>query len=140
MSVWIELTGDVIDEAEIVERVTTPSSGAVVTFRGVVRNEHHGRSVERLDYSAYEPMARATMTQIGDELRERWPVLELAIVHRLGTLEVGEASIFIALALAHRAEGFDALRYSIDRFKEIVPIWKKEHFRDGSSEWVHQGH
>lgn len=135
----VELTNEVIPEHEIVERVTTPESGAVLTFRGVVRNHHRGRSVEKLDYTAYPEMALTQMNVIATALRERWPLHEVAIVHRLGTLAIGEASIFIALSLSHREAGFEALQYAIDVFKEIVPIWKKEHFSDGESEWVHQG-
>lgn len=135
---YVELTDEVIVENDLVAHVSTPESGAVLTFLGVVRNHHHGKAVSRLDYTAYGSMAVEQMNQIAETVLERWSVHRIALVHRLGTLEVGEASIGIAISLAHRQEGFDALRYVIDTFKEVVPIWKKEHFEDGVSEWVHQ--
>lgn len=134
----VELVRPVIDEPYWVDWVTCPHAGAVLTFRGVVRDHHRGRAVKRLDYSAYEPMAMIQMQHLADEILARWSLDRLAIVHRLGVLEISEASVFIALSLAHRADGFPALQYAIDRFKEIVPIWKKETFADGVSEWVHQ--
>lgn len=117
-------------------RVEDPGCGAFVVFSGTVRDEHHGKQVDRLEYSAYAPMARAKMLEIAETARERWPLRKVAIIHRLGTLEIGEMSILIILALPHRKEGFAALEYCIDRFKEIVPIWKKEHFTDGEAVWV----
>ena len=135
----VRLTREAIPESEIVQRVTVPEAGAVLTFRGVVRNHHQGRAVRELDYTAYPEMALIQMRSIAESIRERWPIHDVAIVHRLGTLSIGEASVFIALSLAHRESGFEALKYAIDVFKEIVPIWKKEHFMDGESEWVHQG-
>ena len=132
----IELTREPLQLESILRRVENPDCGAVVTFLGVVRKHHHGREVLRLDYTAYEAMALAQMRRLGEELRERWPLHKVAIVHRLGTLEVGEASIALVLSLAHRQEGFEALRHAIDTFKQTVPIWKKEHFADGEARWV----
>ena len=133
---WIELTHDVLSVEKAQQFVSSPSCGAIVHFVGVVRNEHYGRAVHRLEYTAYDGMARTQMQQIAQQLRQQWSVERIAILHRLGTLEVGEASIVIALSLPHRKEGFDALRFSIDTFKEVVPIWKKEYFADGEAEWV----
>ena len=132
----IELTQEPLQLESILRRVANPECGAVVTFLGVVRKHHHGREVLRLEYTAYEAMALAQMRHLGEELRERWPLHEVAIVHRLGTLEVGETSIALVLSLAHRQEGFEALRHAIDTFKQTVPIWKKEHFADGEARWV----
>lgn len=135
----IELVDEPIDAAVWIEWATVPEVGAVVSFLGTVRNHHRGRDVLRLDYSAYPEMALVQMNHLATELAERWPSLErIAIAHRLGSLEISEASIVIVLSLAHRKDGFAALEHAIDRFKEIVPIWKKEHFSDGVTEWVHQ--
>ena len=132
----IELTREVIEAGTLAARVADPGCGATVEFLGTVRDEHHGRAVDRLDYDAYGPMAEKEMRRIAEELLRRWPVRRACIVHRLGTLEIGEASIGIALSLPHRADAFDALRFAIDRFKETVPIWKREHFSDGEAVWV----
>ncbi len=115
--------------------VSSPAVGAVVTFIGVVRNETDGRAVRHLEYEAYPEMAEASLQQIGDEIRARWPeIRNVSIVHRTGRLQVGEVAVVIALSAAHRRQTFDALRYAIDRLKEIVPIWKKEVWNDGA-EW-----
>lgn len=132
----IELTEQTLTVDATVARLADPGCGAFVTFIGTVRNEHHGRAVERLDYTAYAPMAELEMRKIAHELASRWPIRQLAILHRLGRLEIGEASIVIVLALPHRKESFEALQFAIDRFKETVPIWKKEHFTDGDVQWV----
>lgn len=132
----VELTEEPILAEPLKERVADPSTGATVEFLGTVRNEHHGRAVDRLEYAAYPAMALSEMRKIAEEIRARWSVVRVVIVHRLGRLEIGEASIGIALSLPHRVEAFDALRYAIDTFKETVPIWKKEFFQDGEAVWV----
>jgi len=120
---------------EVVSQLVAPAVGAVVTFVGVVRGESDGRDVQYLEYEAYPEMAEAVMRQIGDEVIARWPdVLEVAIVHRVGRLEIGETAVVIALSAGHRPSVFAALHYTIDRVKEIVPIWKKEVWAEGS-EW-----
>ncbi len=120
---------------EVVGRLSDPANGGIVTFVGVVRGETDGRAVRYLEYEAYPEMAEETFAQIGDEVRARWPtVREVAIVHRVGRMEVGETAVVIALCAAHRAELFDALRYAIDRLKEIAPVWKKEVWI-GGEEW-----
>ena len=112
---------------EIVARLADPANGAVVTFVGVVRGETDGREVLYLEYEAYPEMALQTLRQVAGEVQERWPeIREVAIVHRVGRLQVGETAVVIALSAAHRRQMFDALHYAIDRLKEIVPIWKKE--------------
>ncbi|MEA3396553.1 MAG: molybdenum cofactor biosynthesis protein MoaE [Chloroflexota bacterium] len=127
-----EITTKEISVDEIVARLTHPAIGAVVTFVGVVRGETNGREVRYLEYEAYPEMAESLLRQIGDEIRVRWPAIrEIAIVHRVGRLPVGETAVVIALSAAHRQDTFEALRYAIDRLKEIVPIWKKEVWADG---------
>jgi molybdopterin synthase catalytic subunit len=130
-----EITSHPISADEVIARLSDPANGAVVTFVGVVRGETDGRPVRYLEYEAYPEMAEATLAQIGDEIKTRWPTIrQVAIVHRVGRLEVGESAVVIALSAAHRAETFDALRYAIERLKEIVPVWKKEVWAEGE-EW-----
>ena len=113
--------------------------GAVVTFLGTVRDLTDGQVTVALDYEAYPGMAEKKMAEIEQETRQRWPVGEMVMVHRLGHLEVGEVSVAVAVSCPHRAEAFEACRHAIDRLKEMVPIWKKENWADGSTEWVHPG-
>ena len=108
--------------------------GAVITFVGVVRNANAGRRVLRLEYEGYEPLAVRALERIGGEVGDRWKV-RLAVHHRLGTLEIGEASVMIAVASPHRADAFAACRYVIERIKQIVPIWKHEFF-EGGDVWI----
>ena len=130
-----EVVCDAISVDEVVSRLADPAVGAMVTFVGVVRGSTDGRETLYLEYEAYPEMAVETLDQVGREVRQRWPeVRQVAIVHRLGRLEVGETAIVIALSAAHRRQTFDALHYAIDRIKEIVPIWKREVWADGT-EW-----
>ena len=129
------LQRDPIDPASTIALITHPGAGAVVTFAGVVRDEHHGREVIAIDYHAYEPMALAQLERIEAEARERWPEIRIAIVHRIGHLELEEASVFIAVSSPHRPDAYEASRHAIDRIKEIVPIWKKEFYPDGYA-WI----
>ncbi|MCP4541960.1 MAG: molybdenum cofactor biosynthesis protein MoaE [Chloroflexi bacterium] len=130
-----EITPDELSVDKVVSRLADPANGAIVTFIGVVRDATDGRAVHHLEYEAYPEMAEGMLSQIGDEIRERWTTIrEVAIVHRMGQLPVGETAVVIALCAAHRPEVFDALRYAIERLKEIVPIWKKEVWADGT-EW-----
>lgn len=135
-SVHVAIVDEPIDLERLVAEVSETGCGAILTFLGTVRDRHHGRAVLRLEYSAYEEMAVSELRAIAVEVRERWPVRRIAIVHRIGTLEIGEVSIAIVLSLPHRKEGFAALEHAIDTIKERVPIWKKEHFSDGSAGWV----
>ncbi len=134
-----EITTEDISVDEVVARLANPAIGAVVTFVGVVRGETDGREVHYLEYEAYPEMAEETLRQIGDETRACWKTIrEVAIIHRVGRLQVGETAVVIALSAAHRREVFDALHYAIDRLKEIVPLWKKEVWTDGA-EWRSEG-
>jgi molybdopterin synthase catalytic subunit len=132
----IQLTHDPIDSISFTEAVRRPDCGAVVTFLGTVRDLTDGRVTVALDYEAYPAMAEKKLAEIEQETRKRWPVGEIVLVHRLGHLQVGEVSVAVAVSCPHRAQAFDACRYAIDRLKEIVPIWKKENWADGSTEWV----
>ena len=121
-----------IDVAALYRRVRGAEDGAIVIFDGFVRNGSHGRATKYLDYEAYEPMALGKMREIGAQLHQQFAIHRVAIVHRLGRLEIGETSILIAVSAAHRAAAFDACRYAIDALKKTVPIWKKEYFEDGA--------
>jgi len=118
--------------------VTRSSSGAVASFLGVVREQTRGRQVLYLEYEAYREMAIPKMREIADEIRRKWKVDEIAMVHRIGHLEVGEVSVAIAVSAPHRHQALAACAYAIDRLKETVPIWKKEVWTDGE-EWVRPG-
>jgi molybdopterin synthase catalytic subunit len=133
MGVLVRLVRDPIDVASLAGR--TDADGAVCLFVGVVRNENRGRAVVRLEYEAYEEMALPLMEEIAAETRRRFPVTEVRLVHRLGSLEVGEPSVAVAVASPHRGEAFAGCRFAIDTLKAQVPIWKKEIYADGS-EWL----
>lgn len=124
-----------LDVAAVIREVTGSGAGAVAVFVGTVRDHNAGRRVLYLDYEAYQPLALKALGQIADEAAGRWPAVELAIHHRTGRLEIGEASVVVAAAAAHRAEAFSATRYAIERVKQIVPIWKHEHFEGGDT-WI----
>jgi molybdopterin synthase catalytic subunit len=111
------------------------ADGAVVTFLGLVRNHNVGRHVQYLEYEAFEPLALKAFGRITSEVEEHWPGARLALHHRIGRLEVGEASVAIAAASAHRAEAYAACRYAIERVKQIAPIWKREFF-EGGDVWI----
>ena len=131
-----------IDAIALEDAVRTDADGAVIVFRGVARRFSCGRDVVHLEYEAYPEMAEKIMAQIGDEMKTRWPITEVAIVHRTGVLEIGQASVAIAVSAPHRGEAFAATQYAIDRLKQIVPIWKKEVWSDGSQwiGWEHEAH
>lgn len=131
----IELTHEPLSVERCIEAVRGPGSGGIVTFIGSVRDMSEGKQVDFLEYEAYEEMALPKLQQLITEASGRWPVRAMAIQHRLGRLGIGDDAVVIAVACPHRAEAFEACRYAIDRLKEIVPIWKKEHGDDGSI-WV----
>ena len=133
-----EVTRDKLDPQPLIDFVRKDESGAVVLFHGVVRGRSEGRRVLYLEYDAYVPMAVKEMQRIGDELRSRWQVTEVAMRHRIGRLEVGETCLIVAVSAPHRQAAFAACHYAIDRLKETVPIWKKEVWEGGEA-WV-EGH
>lgn len=128
----VELTRKRIDASVLMERLKHPEDGAVVVFEGIVRNNSRGRRTLYLDYEAYEEMARKQLDELAAQVLRRFQVREVAIVHRLGRLEIGETSVAIVVSSAHRHAAFDACRWAIDTLKKTVPIWKKEYFQDGA--------
>lgn len=133
----MELTHEPIDSSALVTFVTTSSAGAVVLFLGTVREMTGDRQTVALDYDAYPEMALAKMRELVVETRSRWPVQKVALVHRLGHLKLGEASVAVAVSCPHRRQAFEAGQYLIDELKVRVPVWKKENWSDGTTEWVH---
>lgn len=129
----IRLTREPIDLRALL--APTAADGAVCLFLGVVRNENAGRPVLYLEYEAYQEMALAVLEQLAADARRRWPVTDVRVVHRLGRLEIGEASVAVAVVSPHRAEAFEACRFTIDTLKATVPIWKKEFYADGAA-WL----
>ena len=127
-----------LDLAGLIAEVTAPDRGGIAAFVGTVRDHHGGRPVAELEYSAYGAMAEAECGRIVEETERRWPV-RVALRHRIGLLAIGEAAVAIAVAGAHRDEAFAACRHVIEELKRRVPIWKLEHYRDGTREWVGAG-
>ena len=125
---------------EVYALADAPGNGAVVVMSGTVRNKTDGKSVVALEYQAYESMGLLVFGQITADIRKRWPdVNRVVIHHRIGRLEIGEISVLVAVGCPHRSEAFEACRYAIDTLKHNAPIWKKEHWEDGSSSWVSIG-
>jgi molybdopterin synthase catalytic subunit len=135
----VELTESPIDPAAIIEKVRSNLAGAICTFLGTVREVTGGRVTSSLDYEAYPEMALKGMRDLETEARRRWPVIEVAIAHRVGHHDLGEISIAVAVSTPHRRQSFEACQWIIDTLKEVVPIWKKEVWADGTEEWVHPG-
>jgi molybdopterin synthase catalytic subunit len=134
----VRITGEPLDAAavrELERAVTSAGDGGVVTFQGAVRDNARGKRVRYLEYDAYPEMAEQQMRVIADEVARRWQTQAVAIAHRVGRLQIGECSVVVVVACAHRAEAFEACRYAIDTLKSTVPIWKKEAYEDGE-EWV----
>ena len=132
------LSGVPLDLTRLLARVEAPDRGAVTSFLGLVRDHQAGRRVTRLEYSAYAPMAEAECARILSEAEARWPV-RIALEHRIGALDIGDAAVAVAAAGAHREEAFAACRFVIEEVKRRVPIWKKEFYADGTLEWVGAG-
>jgi len=130
-----EISDHAIDTQTVTDAVNVPAAGAIATFLGITRDHNDGRRVTRLEYEAYAEMAVAEMRKIGVEAQQRWPIERIAMVHRIGVVPVGEASVVIAVSAAHRQAAFAACHFAIDRLKEVVPIWKKEHF-EGGDVWI----
>ena len=128
-----------IELSRLVAAVGRPDAGAIATFLGTTRDHNAGRQVIRLEYEAYPEMALREMRRIGEQAIDRFSAKAIAIVHRVGVVEIGEASVAIAVSAAHRDAAFAACRFAIDRLKEIVPIWKKEHYRGGEI-WIGRQH
>src|ERR1019366_4972956 len=131
----IRIVRDRVDVAALEAAVADPASGAISIFVGTTRENNVGRKVLRLEYEAYEAMALSEIRKLAEEAGRRWKITRIAITHRIGVVEIGETSVAIAVSAPHRAEAFEACRFAIDRLKEIVPIWKKEHF-EGGEVWI----
>ena len=129
------LVREPINMREISETIRRPEDGAVVVFEGIVRNNANDKPVRFLEYEAYEPMALKKLEEIGLQTKKDFDIRDIAVVHRLGHMEIGECSIVIAVASAHRGAAFDACRFAIDTIKKNVPIWKKEFYEDGQI-WI----
>jgi molybdopterin synthase catalytic subunit len=135
----IELVTDPIDTAAVLAHVASPEAGAVVLFLGTTRRMTGGRETASLDYECYADMARAKLGELEAEARRRWPIIECALIHRVGHLEIGAASVAVAVSTAHRQAAFEAGQWLIDTLKQVVPIWKQENWSDGTTQWVHPG-
>lgn len=135
----VELITTPIDSTSVLANVHSKRAGAVVLFLGVTREVTGDRNTASLDYECYPEMATKMMAELEKAARDRWPIVECAIVHRTGHLEPGEASVAIAVSSPHRRDAFEAGQWLIDELKQVVPIWKKENWADGTSEWVHPG-
>lgn len=132
------VTTEPLSVQQVNDLVKRPTDGAVVTFDGIVRNNFAGRPVSYLEYEAYTAMAEKKMADIGAEIQQKFAIGEIAMVHRIGRLEIGASSIVIAVAAPHRNAAFEACAYAMDRVKVEVPVWKKEFFADGADHWVNQ--
>lgn len=135
----IRLTNAPIDAAALLAEVSSPRAGAAVLFLGTTRQWTHGRQTKWLEYECYAEMAGQKLAELEAEARRRWELVGCAIVHRLGRVELAEASVAVAVSSPHRRAAFEAGQWLIDTLKQVVPIWKQEHWADGSTEWVHPG-
>jgi molybdopterin synthase catalytic subunit len=135
---WVDLLPSPLDVASVTEFVTSPKAGGIDIFLGTTRAETtaDGRELLALDYEAYESMARRQLQDLTDAARQQWPVIRVAILHRLGRVPIGHASVVIAVSTPHRAESFAACRWIIDQLKKEVTIWKQEVWSDGKTSWV----
>jgi molybdopterin synthase catalytic subunit len=131
----IEITKDPISTQPVIDRVKKTSHGAIVTFIGTARDNSEGKRVLYLEYETFSEMAEKKLKEICAEINDRWKIEDVDIVHRVGKIETGETVLVIAVGAAHRLEAFQACQYAIDRIKEIVPVWKKEFYENGSS-WI----
>lgn len=131
-----KITSEEIELGDVIRAVETGDAGAIVHFLGIVRNNTAGREVSYLEYEAYPPMAEKKMAEIAQEISEKWGLDRVAMIHRVGRLEIGEVSVAVAVASPHRKEAFEACHYAMNRLKQIVPIWKREVWVDGEEEWV----
>jgi molybdopterin synthase catalytic subunit len=130
------ITEQPLDPQPLVALVATPDMGAVVTFAGIVRDNFGGRATAYLEYEAYQPMAQTVLARLAAEARQQWGTGPIAIHHRIGRLEIGETAVLIVVGAPHRHEAFEAAEQIMDRIKQVAPIWKREVWADGESEWV----
>lgn len=132
---FFEISQEPINTQSVIDKVVQREAGAITTFIGTVRELTYGKKTLYLVYEAYEPMAIKKLEQIGQEIEEKWSGSKVAITHRVGKLDITDIAVVIAVSTPHRADSYEANRYAIERIKQIVPIWKKEHWEDGQ-EWI----
>ena len=130
-----EIVKEPIDTEAVIQKVIRREAGAITTFLGIAREWTRGRKTIYLEYDAYVPMAEKKLAEIGDEVKEKWPETEIAVTHRIGRLDISETAVCIAVSSPHRKAAYEANEYVIERIKQIVPIWKKEHWEDGEM-WI----
>lgn len=135
----IRLTYDPIDIDTVLTSVNRPEAGGMVLFLGTTRRETEGRQTASLDYECYPEMAERQLSDLESEARRRWSLVECSVVHRLGRIQIGEVSVAVAVSSVHRGPAFEAAQWLMDRIKHVVPIWKRENWADGTSQWVHPG-
>lgn len=137
---WIELTSERLDVSRVISWLAVPDAGGIDLFLGITRNDHNaaGRELLALSYEAYPEMAVQRLHALAAEARRQWPIARLAMLHRVGRVNLAEASVLVAVACPHRAEAFAACRWLIDTLKADVPIWKQEIWADGDATWVHR--
>ncbi|MEY4180221.1 MAG: Molybdopterin synthase catalytic subunit [Planctomycetota bacterium] len=133
----VELVREKIESQRVLDAVASTAAGAVVLFLGTTREWTKGRRTLWLDYECYAELAHRKLEELEAEARRRWPIVECRIVHRLGRVDLAEASVAVAVSSPHRRDAFEAGQWLIDTLKEVVPIWKQEHWEDGSAEWIH---
>jgi molybdopterin synthase catalytic subunit len=133
----IRIQKETIDTSELTDAVVDDDAGAVVLFVGTTRLTTHGRKTLKLEYDCYEPMAVAELNSLRLKMLQRWGLKQCAIVHRIGEVKVGEASVAVAVSSPHRVAAFEACQWLMERLKQVVPIWKKEQWEDGTTEWIH---
>jgi len=133
----VELVREKIESQRVLDAVASTAAGAVVLFLGTTREWTKGRRTLWLDYECYPELAQRKLEELEAEARRRWPIVECRIVHRLGRVDLAEASVAVAVSSPHRRDAFEAGQWLIDTLKEVVPIWKQEHWEDGSAEWIH---
>lgn len=133
----IEIQSDPIDTNSLTDFVACDDAGAVVLFVGTTRRMTNGRETLRLEYDCYKPMAKTKLEALRSEAMGKWPLQKCAIVHRIGVVENGKASVAVAVSSPHRIAAYEASQWIMDRLKQVVPIWKKEQWADGSTEWIH---
>ena len=135
----VELTEKPIQADAITSSVTSPNCGAVVLFLGTTRQFTDAKETVTLTYTAYAPMAQSEMEKLEQQATARWPIDRCVLIHRLGEVPIGEASVAVAVSTPHRKDAFEAASWLMDRLKEMVPVWKKEHWASGATDWVHPG-
>lgn len=135
----VEITRETIISDHLIDAVRDANAGAIVLFLGTVRELTNGQQTSSLEYEAFDNMAITEIQSIIDESKQKWPLQKVAVVHRIGHLEIGDVAVGVAASSPHRKECFEATQFIMDRIKQSVPIWKKENWADGSSEWVHPG-